>query len=696
MQGGNYMGKRDLRKVRRIMAAMLCAFVFMSFVPDVALALDEKPAAEQAEEPAESSADAAATAGSEADLTPAVPEDTVPAEIPADIPDDSDALLEGYLDAQLRAELAPPPSKKLLRKAESSKRRETLNEGGKLLYDGCAELAGNIAAGTEEDSVIEIDVSSLLSRYYVRRKIGGAYYNVITSQSLGISSPVWIKKGGKWTFSDEAKAKLFDFEKVTISLLLDEPYSFYWYDKTTGVKYTIPQMLVVNSGTASDIFFKETDEPVFQASFPVSAEYRADEDDSYLADTSKTGAASAAVTNAAAIITDNTGKSDVDKLTAYKDKICELVSYDRASAGKAYGNVWQMIYVFDNDPETNVVCEGYSKAFQYLCDHTDFNSGLIECDSAYGTVAGTGQGLHMWNILHMDDGENYIADLTNSDSRTIGYRGGLFLSGAMEGGSVSSGYSYDTSGNGAANINYYYDEDMHKVFSESELMMAGADYSGPHTLIDPEYTWADDGSSCIATCRCADCEEILVRQAAVTSSVKTAASCTAPGTTVYTAVFRQSELETQTKDIADIPATGHSYSVAVTKAASEGVPGVITCTCSRCGDSYTEAVPAIAYKADLPAVKIAKPKAGKKKVTVRWKKVSKKNRKKIQGIEIQIATDKGFTNIVKTVSGSKKKTSKAVKGLKAKTKYYVRIRAYKNAADGKHVSAWKTKTVKIK
>lgn len=98
---------------------------------------------------------------------------------------------------------------------------------------------------------------------------------------------------------------------------------------------------------------------------------------------------------------------------------------------------------------------------------------------------------------------------------------------------------------------------------------------------------------------------------------------------------------------------------------------------------------------DLPAVKISKPAVSKKAVTVKWKKVSKKNRKKIQGIEIQIAKDKGFTQIVKSTTAGKK-TSKVVKGLKSKTTYYVRVRAYKNAADGKHVSAWKGKKVKIK
>ena len=99
---------------------------------------------------------------------------------------------------------------------------------------------------------------------------------------------------------------------------------------------------------------------------------------------------------------------------------------------------------------------------------------------------------------------------------------------------------------------------------------------------------------------------------------------------------------------------------------------------------------------DLPVVKITKPKAGKKKATVKWKKVTKKNLKKIQGIEIQVASDPGFNQIVKSTTAGKKKKSKTIKGLRPKTTYWVRIRAFRNAADGKHVSAWKVKKVKIK
>ena len=99
---------------------------------------------------------------------------------------------------------------------------------------------------------------------------------------------------------------------------------------------------------------------------------------------------------------------------------------------------------------------------------------------------------------------------------------------------------------------------------------------------------------------------------------------------------------------------------------------------------------------DLPAVRISKPAAAKKSVNVKWKKITKKNRKKIKGIEIQVAKDAGFTDIVKTATAGKKKTRKKIKGLVSKQTYYVRIRAYKYADDGKHVSAWKVKKVKIK
>ncbi|MBQ6372846.1 MAG: hypothetical protein IJJ22_06975 [Oscillospiraceae bacterium] len=99
----------------------------------------------------------------------------------------------------------------------------------------------------------------------------------------------------------------------------------------------------------------------------------------------------------------------------------------------------------------------------------------------------------------------------------------------------------------------------------------------------------------------------------------------------------------------------------------------------------------------LPKASIKKPVKAKKAVTVKWKKLSKKKAKKVDGIEIWIASDKNFTDgrIIK-VAG-KTKVSKKVKKLQSKTTYYVKVRTYKNKSGVKHVSKWSNvKKVKTK
>ena len=677
------MGINDRQMIKRILAVLLCAFVFISGLPGPVFAEGEQT--EDNEE---------AIVLTEAENEEAAPGDSL---------DDPDALLESYMDKQLREELGAAPAKTKMRKAAASKRRNSLNDGGILVYDGLKKLIDKVAAGEAYTAETTVNLTDLFKPYYTEKVIGGTKYNVITSANLGISSGVLVQKndGGSsyWTFSDEAKAKLYDFDAVIYALMADEPYAMYWYDKTVGVSYGLSEMQIAASGTSSDMYFKDGSDPILVTSFNVSVDYRAAGDDYTSVDTAKTGATAQAVSNAANIITENKSKTDLEKLNEYKDRICALTSYNNAAASDesiAYGDPWQMIYVFDGNSATNVVCEGYAKAFQYLCDHSDFTSPYIECDSVTGIMGhGSDAGLHMWNILHMDDEENYIADLTNSDSGMVGSRGGLFISPAMSGGSVSAGYSYDVNGDGKDDLAYAYDDETLSIFSESELTMSEQAYTGAHSLENVTYEWAEDGSSCTATGVCSDCGETITRHAVVTHEVTTPATCTEEGTAMYTATFRQPELSVQTKEISNIPALGHNYSGAVTRAASEGVPGVMTYTCKRCGDHYTRSIAAIWYPADLPVVKISKPKAGKRKLTVKWKKVSKKNQKKIQGIEIQVATDPGFTNIVYHAYAGKKKKSRVVKGLQSKAVYYVRVRAYNNAG-GTHVSDWRSRSGKVK
>ena len=93
------------------------------------------------------------------------------------------------------------------------------------------------------------------------------------------------------------------------------------------------------------------------------------------------------------------------------------------------------------------------------------------------------------------------------------------------------------------------------------------------------------------------------------------------------------------------------------------------------------------------SAKIKKVKAAKKAIAVKWKKVSG-----VKGYQVQVATDKKFKKNKKTATVKKQKTTKVtIKKLKAKKKYYVRIRTYKTVKGKKIYSSWsKVKSVKTK
>lgn len=76
-------------------------------------------------------------------------------------------------------------------------------------------------------------------------------------------------------------------------------------------------------------------------------------------------------------------------------------------------------------------------------------------------------------------------------------------------------------------------------------------------------------------------------------------------------------------------------------------------------------------------VKSLKAKAGSKKLTITWKKVSG-----AAGYQLQVSTKSSFKG-AKTIQVSKSKKQYVAKKLKAKKKYYVRIRAYKTYKDAK-------------
>ena len=239
------------------------------------------------------------------------------------------------------------------------------------------------------------------------------------------------------------------WKQVVQALLVDLPYDFYWFDKTTSFSisgyYNAPKF-----------------------SFPVAKAYAGS--GTYTADTKKTSAASNAAANAKAIVDKYSGASDYSKLYGYLTTICDLVEYDKSAlkAGVPYGDPWQLIYAFDNDPTTNIVCEGYSKAFKYLCDLSTFKNSSIESALVTGDMNGGG---HMWNIVSIDN-VSYTVDVTNCDSGTIGYPDYIFLKGMKN--PTANGFT--AVGIGGYTAKYTYDADTIATYSSKFRTVSAKDY----------------------------------------------------------------------------------------------------------------------------------------------------------------------------------------------------------------------------
>ena len=102
----------------------------------------------------------------------------------------------------------------------------------------------------------------------------------------------------------------------------------------------------------------------------------------------------------------------------------------------------------------------------------------------------------------------------------------------------------------------------------------------------------------------------------------------------------------------------------------------------------------------IPKVKISKPSVKKNTITAKWKKLTKKQLKKSKAkkYEIWICPNKKFAKAdTKEKIVSKSKSSFKFKGLKKKTKYYVKVRAIRYAGGTKYVGKWsKVKSIKTK
>lgn len=205
-------------------------------------------------------------------------------------------------------------------------------------------------------------------------------------------------------------------------------------------------------------------------------------------------------------------------------------------------------------------------------------------------------------------------------------------------------------------------------------------------------------------------------------------TCTSNGYTIHKCNLCSDEYKTDYTD-----KTAHRYDNGkITKKAACTANGIKTYTCTACKATKTQTIKATGHKAvkdkavkptyvksgktegshcsvckkiikaqkSVAKLTLAKPSAVKLSAAPKGFKLSWKKAKDASGYQIQYSASSKFKG-AKTVTVNNKTTSKKISKLKAKKKYYVRIRTYKsvkvNGKNTKVYSGWsKAKTVKTK
>lgn len=379
-----------------------------------------------------------------------------------------------------------------------------------------------------------------------------------------------------------------DISNIYYALLYDCPYELYWHNK----KIEIQRPKLMDHGATVSI--AADDALIFY--FNVDTGYAAEGAVSYQVNPGKINAAKIAAATADEIVRQAASKTDYDKLAFYCRRICDLTSYNYSAAAKEDSNArdpWQLIYVFDQDPNTSVVCEGYAKAFQYLCDKTDFEDDDIYSYLVSGVMSDGGiAGGHMWNMVHMGSDGNYFVDVTNCDTGTVGEGNGLFLVGYTYG-NVKNGYRIQIQS--GQTIAYTYAQNMPEIYSAEALSLqegrchnwemisavdatctvpgqkifrcrdCGATKSEKTAAAghayEASFSWSDNMSGCIVTLTCKNnSAHQKSAEATVTSEITEPSTCVSKGTAIYTATVSidgQTYQEQKTEKNIDINSDNH-------------------------------------------------------------------------------------------------------------------------------------------
>ena len=386
------------------------------------------------------------------------------ASVSADVaPANGDALLEQYVGSLFGMN----PDRPLLRRAV------TPTGVNKVLYDRLAAWIKDVASGSVTETEVTLNLS--LSDLGLRKAVWYA-------SDLGVSSIV-----SNNVITDESIAAVqqligYDIGLVINCLCADHPYELYWFDITRGYQYTYPGQVKYQNGA----YYYTFENCTMRFSFAVSQDFAKtgyDENGQsiyyyYRTNPSLALTAVQAAERARQIVSQNASQSNYGKLNAYLQEICDLTTYnhDAWNNGQAqwpYGNPWQLVWVFDGDPNTKVVCEGYAKAFQYLCDLSSFK-GDVSCVTVSGTESsGDSFGRHAWNIVHMNNDLNYLVDCTICDSASLPEGDWLFMAGYSSNPSTDR-YVYRCRN---TNFTYVYDSSMFSIYDAATLRLSASPFN---------------------------------------------------------------------------------------------------------------------------------------------------------------------------------------------------------------------------
>ena len=249
-----------------------------------------------------------------------------------------------------------------------------------------------------------------------------------------------------------------DFKAALIAAGRDYPEYLYWFASrwSTSANYALTS---------------------FSAKLVVSKPYAAS-NDSYKLNKTKITKAQTALNNAKKFAKKCASLPDYKKVYAFCDEICRLNVYDTSAVDKYNANSqypttncnpWNIISVFDNDPKTNVVCEGYSKCMQYLCELSG-----IKCYIATSYS-------HMWNIVVLD-GKSYHVDVTFADTGTgdnlslVKKYHPFVLKGASSSTASYVNVPFKVPGYVTQTTSYYYDTDTTSMLSAKIRKVSTKDY----------------------------------------------------------------------------------------------------------------------------------------------------------------------------------------------------------------------------